>query len=87
MSIPETKSVLTQAWTDISGAAANTAGVNWINDGVSPVAIAFKATAPLNSDPHVTLQRGEAYYDKNGSAKIWGMKLTDQPGCVVSFAD
>ena len=87
MAIPETKTVLTQNWEDVSGAAATVAGVNWLNDGISPVALAFKATGPLNSDPYVTLQRGEAYYDKNGSAKIWGMKLTDQPGAIVSFAD
>lgn len=58
-------------WAEIQGAAASTAGVTWQNVGKVAAGIAFVATAPDGDDAYHILQPGQAFYDKNGSAKVW----------------
>lgn len=61
----------TTSWTDVSGAAASVAGVTWQNVGKTPVAIAFTAAEPVEADAISILNPAQAFYDINGSAKIW----------------
>ncbi|MGE8135696.1 hypothetical protein ACQKO5_18985 [Novosphingobium subterraneum] len=90
MSSAKVRVAVPAVWTDISGAAANVAGMSWYNDprfSFGPVALAFQASSPVAGDPFVTLQRGDSWYDKAGSAKIWAMKLSDQPVLLTGMAD
>lgn len=87
MSTQKVKAHPTNVWSDISGAASGLAGVTWINRGISDVLLAFQTAQPVNEDSSVLLKRGEAYYDKNGSGKVWAYKLWDLPATVVAVVD
>lgn len=71
------------AWTDISGAAAAVAGVTWQNVGKDRAVLAFTAVAPVAADPFLTLEPGQMFYDKTGSANIWA-KSAGPAGSILS---
>ena len=73
MATPKVFANLTGAWTEVSGAAASVAGVTWQNLGPGMIHIAFTTLAPAGgpTDAYHNLNPGEAFYDKNGSAKVW----------------
>jgi hypothetical protein len=73
MSNAKVLATLSTTWTDISGGAANIAGVTWQNLGPDIAYIAFTASAPAggSSDAYHVLGARDAYYDENGSAKVW----------------
>ena len=73
MATPKVFVTLTTTWTEVSGAAASVAGVTWQNLGPGTAQIAFTTLAPANgaTDAYHSLNPGEAFYDKNGSAKVW----------------
>lgn len=71
MATPKVLSAVTPAWVDVAGSAASVAGVTWQNLGTNAIKIAFSATSPSTATPYNTLLPNQAFYDKNGSAKVW----------------
>lgn len=70
-------------WASVEGAAASVAGVTWQNLGPEPVLIAFAASAPGPTTAYHRLNIGEAFYDKNGSAKVWA-KMQGVAGSILT---
>lgn len=87
MATPRVLATLTTAWTAVEGAAASVAGVTWQNLGRDEIMIAFTAIAPTASDAVHLLKRGEAFYDKNGSAKVWARSMTSVGAQLAATSD
>lgn len=74
-------------WAQIQGAAASVAGITWQNVGKVSANIAFSAAAPGINDAYHILQPGEAFYDKNGSAKVWAKPATSGSPVLAATRD
>jgi hypothetical protein len=74
------------AWTDVTGSLAATAGVTWQNVGAMGLLISFgNASAPAAGEGQL-LQPGGAFYDENGSTKIWA-KALGGAGAIAATKD
>lgn len=73
-------------WTDVTGALAGAAGVTWQNVGPYELMVSFGgAAAPAAGEGQILLP-GCAYYDKNGSAKIWARAM-GPAGAIAATKD
>lgn len=89
MASPKVRKRVTGVWTSIEGAAASVAGVTWQNVGSFEVYIAFTTSAPAEgeTDAYHILAPGTAYYDKNGSAKVWARTVGNAESLITATAD
>lgn len=89
MATPRVLATLTTSWTAVEGAAASVAGVTWQNLGKDEIMIAFTTLAPSGaaSDAVHVLKRTEAFYDKNGSAKVWARSMTSVGAQLAATSD
>ena len=71
MATPKVNTATGQDWTDIIGAAASVAGMTWQNLGPGSATISFSTAKPVSTDARHVLERGQAFYDKTGSAHLW----------------
>lgn len=85
MATPKVVATATSTWTDIIGSAASVAGMTWHNNGPGRVVLSFSNAAPASTDARHVLERGQAYYDKNGTAHCW--LIGDIGGVVSGTAD
>lgn len=78
MATPRVMATVGMNWTAVEGAAASVAGVTWQNVGQDEALIAFTTTAPAGgaTDAVHLLKRGDMFYDKTGSAKVWARSMT-----------
>jgi hypothetical protein len=73
-------------WTDVTGSLAGTAGVTWQNVGGIELLISFgNASAPAADEGQI-LNPAAAFYDKNGSTKIWAKALGGN-GAIAATKD
>ena len=73
-------------WTDVTGALAGVAGVTWQNVSPYELMMSFgNATAPAAGEGQI-LRPGTAYYDKNGSTKVWARAM-GPAGAVAATKD
>jgi hypothetical protein len=73
-------------WTDVTGALAGTAGVTWQNVSAYDLMVSFgNASAPAAGEGQV-LRPGGAYYDRNGSSKIWARAM-GPAGAIAATQD
>lgn len=87
MATPRVLATLTTSWTAVEGAAASVVGVTWQNLGKDEIMIAFTAIAPTANDAVHLLKRGAAFYDKNGSAKVWARSMTSVGAQLAATSD
>lgn len=76
-------------WTSIEGTAAGVAGVTWQNVGGCTIQIAFTTAAPAGgaADAYHVLPTNSAFYDANGSAKVWARCIDGQGSTVSATSD
>jgi hypothetical protein len=73
-------------WTEVTGSLPSTAGVTWQNVGHVDLLISLgNASAPASGEGQLLRPAG-AFYDKNGSTKIWAKALGDA-GFIAATKD